>query len=208
MPQRYFRCLWIPFYSIQRIVLCWTMHTNLYRQIDKWTNRHTFTIAHRLLFVIGVTMGFWIFIYIKKCGEKLCMRLILTSRSKEITHRSLLCHASMDYNSAVNCLFWMMMMLIISTAHTHEYAHRKQLFENVWRRDDVVDRKTWFTIKHFCCCCFWYFRIHTVCNMCSLRMFFLSLSTKQKKWVKFLVIIVVSLFLLSNFLFHFIWCEH
>lgn len=74
--------------------------------------------------------------------------------------------------------------------HFHGMPYRKQLFENIWRAD-IVDRKTWFTIKKIFVRLFFTFVTFQI--VYSRRVFFFSchfwiywvfffLTNKQKLW--------------------------
>lgn len=97
--------------------------------------------------------------------------------------------------------------------HFHGIPYRKQLFENIWR-DDIVDRKTWFTIKHFFSSIFFlvFATFEYMFNVYSLRSFFFllpllnslwffTLKETNKNYGHYCCFFVI-------FLFYLIWCEH
>lgn len=116
---------------------------------------------------------------------------------KKKSHTGCNCHAFLYLNMTVKYLLWMMIMMrLISTI----IPYREQLFENIWR-DDIVDRKTWITIKQFFFVIFFYFRYFPNCVFVARVFFHLpllnSLSLFFNKHTKTMVIIVVSLIVFS-----------
>lgn len=135
------------------------------------------------------------------------MRLILISRSKKKSNTGCHCHASIDYNLAVNCLFWMltmimimmMMMRIISTVHT---VQKTAVWECMTARRHRRPKNLIYSQTSFFRRCFFFAFVTFEYAMRSVfvaRVFslatseFVELFLKQtKKRAKFMVITVVS----------------